>query len=127
LHSLTLETAILFIPAGIYLLLTASRFTSTSGGYDPYIYILLASLGVATSVPLLLFGAAARRIDLTMMGILQYVAPTCQFLLGVLVYGEPFTVERLIGFCFIWAALILFGVEGMLQHRKLRLAAETAG
>jgi chloramphenicol-sensitive protein RarD len=126
LHSLTLETAILFIPAGIYLLLTSSRLTGASGGYPPYIYVLLAGLGVATSVPLLMFGAAARRIDLSLMGILQYVAPTCQFLLGVLVYGEAFTMERLVGFSFIWAALILFWVEGMLQHRKLKLAAETA-
>ena len=126
LHSLTLETGILLIPAGMYLLLTASRFTGTSGEYSPYIYVLLAGLGIGTSVPLLLFGAAARRIELTMMGILQYVAPTCQFLLGVLVYGEPFTLERLVGFSFIWAALILFWVEGFLNHHKLKLASQAS-
>lgn len=126
LHSLTLETGILLIPAGMYLLLTTSRLTSTSGEYSPNIYILLAGLGIGTSVPLLLFGAAARRIDLTMMGILQYIAPTCQFLLGVLVYGEPFTRARLVGFSFIWAALFLFGLEGLLHRHKLKLAAQAS-
>jgi chloramphenicol-sensitive protein RarD len=123
LHSLTIETAILFIPAGLYLLLTASRFSGTSSGYDLQTHVLLAGLGVVTAVPLLLFGAAARRIDLTVMGVLQYVAPTIQFLLGVLVYGEPLTLERLVGFSFIWAALILFWVEGAVQQRKLKLAS----
>jgi chloramphenicol-sensitive protein RarD len=123
LHSLTIETGILLIPAVIYLLLTASRITGTSGEYTPQTYLLLAGTGLITSIPLLLFGAAARRIDLALMGVLQYVAPTCQFLLGVLVYGEPFTLERLVGFSFIWAALILFWVEGAIQQRKLKLAS----
>lgn len=118
LYGLTVETGILFLPAGLYLLLAASRFGGTSGGYSPLTYILLAGAGVITSIPLLMFGAAARRIDLSLMGILQYVAPTCQFLLGVLVYGEPFTRERLVGFSFIWLALIIFWVEGTLLQRK---------
>jgi len=127
LHGLTLETGILFLPAGIYLLLAASRFTGTSGGNSLPVSILLAGAGVITSVPLLMFGAAARRIDLSLMGILQYVAPTCQFLLGVLVYGEPFTRERLVGFSFIWLALIFFWAEGTLLQRKPKQAAATSG
>jgi chloramphenicol-sensitive protein RarD len=123
LHSLTVETGILLLPAILFLLLTASRFTGTSGEYSSMTYILLAGTGVATSVPLLLFGAAARRIDLSLMGILQYIAPTCQLFLGVLIYGEPFTHAKLVGFSFVWAALILFWVEGFLQHRRMRLAA----
>jgi chloramphenicol-sensitive protein RarD len=126
LHSLTIETGILLIPAALYLLLFSSRLTGTSGGYDPQTYILLAGTGVITSVPLLLFGAAARRIDLTLLGVLQYVAPTCQFLLGVLVYDEPFTQARLVGFSFIWAALILFWAEGAIQQRKLKLSSASS-
>lgn len=123
LHSLTIETGILVIPAALYLLMFSSRLTGTSGGYDLQTYILLAGTGLITSVPLLLFGAAARRIDLTLLGVLQYVAPTCQFLLGVLVYDEPFTRARLVGFSFIWVALILFWAEGAIQQRKLRLSS----
>jgi chloramphenicol-sensitive protein RarD len=70
-----------------------------------------------TTIPLLMFATAARRIPLSLMGILQYIAPTLQFLLGVLVYGEPFTHTRLIGFGIVWIALILFGVEGYLASR----------
>lgn len=118
LYGLTVETGILFVPAGLYLLLAASRFSGTAEGYSPLVYLLLAGSGVITSVPLLMFGAAARRIDLSVMGILQYVAPTCQFLLGVVIYKEPFTTARLVGFSFIWLALILFWVEGALLQRK---------
>lgn len=123
LYGLTVETGILFVPAGLYLLLAASRFSGTAGEYSPVVHILLAGSGVITSVPLLMFGAAARRIDLSLMGVLQYVAPTCQFLLGVLIYKEPFTTARLVGFSFIWLALILFWVEGALFQRKLKLAS----
>jgi chloramphenicol-sensitive protein RarD len=123
LHSLTIETGILILPAVLYLLFAASRFSGATGGYDLPTHILLAGTGLVTAVPLLLFGAAARRIDLTLMGVLQYLAPTIQFLLGVLVYGEPFTTIRLVGFSFIWLALILFWVEGAIQQRKLKMAS----
>jgi len=123
LHGLTLETGILFTPATLYLLLAANR--STTGGHTPLTLLLLVGIGVVTAVPLLMFGVAARSIDLSLLGILQYVAPTCQVLLGVLVFGEPFTSVRLVGFSLIWAALIFFWVEGALHQRKVVHAAST--
>lgn len=118
-YGLTLETGLLFIPALIYLAIVQIQGTSAIGHSDFQTHILLLGAGLVTSVPLLLFGAAARSIPLTMLGILQYVAPTAQFLIGILVYHEPFTKDRLIGFALIWVALALFWTEGMQQRRKL--------
>jgi chloramphenicol-sensitive protein RarD len=80
--------------------------------------LLLALAGVITALPLLLFGLAARSIPLTLLGILQYIAPTVQFLLGIFLYQEPFTVTRLVGFSIIWMALLIFTVEGLYERRK---------
>jgi chloramphenicol-sensitive protein RarD len=74
---------------------------------------LLAAAGPITAIPLLLFAAGARRIPLSVLGILQYLAPTLQLRLGVLLYNEPFGGDRLIGFAAIWAALIVYSVEGL--------------
>jgi chloramphenicol-sensitive protein RarD len=65
-----------------------------------------------------MFAAATQRITLFLIGVLQYIAPTMYFLIGVLVYGEQLTAERLIGFAIIWVALILFAVEGYFSHRN---------
>ena len=73
--------------------------------------------GVVTTIPLLMFASAARQIPLSMVGILQYIAPTIQFLLGVLVYKEPFDQTRLIGFGIVWIALVIFWVENYQAHR----------
>jgi len=83
--------------------------------------MLLVLTGPVTAVPLLMFGAAARRINLSMLGLLQYIAPTLQFLIGVWVYHEPFTAANLVGFCIIWMALILLWVEGYSQYRRIRV------
>ena len=87
--------------------------------------VLLVFTGVVTALPLLLFGFAARRIHLSTLGILQYIAPTCQFLLGVLVYNEPFTRSQLVGFGVIWVALLIYSAESMLERRKA-MASSTA-
>ena len=79
--------------------------------------ILLIGTGVVTSIPLLLFASAVRQIPLTMIGILQYIAPTLQFLIGVFLYHEPFDQSRLIGFSLVWLALIIFWVENYLANR----------
>jgi chloramphenicol-sensitive protein RarD len=71
-----------------------------------------------TVLPLLLFSMAARRIPLSLIGILQYIGPTLQFLLGVLVYHEPFSAQKLIGFGIVWLALLLFVLEGILSRRN---------
>jgi chloramphenicol-sensitive protein RarD len=117
LHGVTLETMILFIPAVLYLVYVQSTGQGAFGHSGTAADLLLAGAGVITAVPLLLFAAATQRITLFMVGVLQYIAPTMYFLIGVLVYHEPLTAERLIGFCMIWLALVFFAVEGYLSHR----------
>jgi chloramphenicol-sensitive protein RarD len=126
LRGLAIETAILVLPAMVYL---AGAELNGSGYFTNYGLqqdALLAFAGVITSIPLLLFGTAARSIPLSMVGLLQYIAPTCQFLLGVLVYREPFTASRLIGFAIIWAALAIFWGEGFITSRRNSAAVKPA-
>ena len=117
LHGLTLETGILFLPA--LGLLLYSEFTGTGAFLHSatLMDLMLVGAGLVTVAPLLFFASAVKRIPLTMIGVLQYVNPTMQFLLGVLIYKEPFDHHRLIGFGVVWVALILFGVEGFLTKR----------
>jgi len=84
---------------------------------------LLALSGLVTAIPLLLFGAAASRVPLTTLGILQYLAPTLQFLLGVTLFDEPMPPVKLLGFALVWVALALFTSDIVRHHRRqLRLA-----
>ncbi|MBN2147418.1 MAG: EamA family transporter RarD [Anaerolineales bacterium] len=117
-HSLTLETIVMFLPAFGYLIyrqivgvgaFAHQGFATTS---------LLALAGLVTSIPLLLFGMAARRIPLSMIGFLQYIAPTLQFLIGIFIFNEPFPPARLVGFAIIWAALAVYSAEGLWNGRK---------
>jgi EamA domain-containing membrane protein RarD len=73
--------------------------------------------GIATAVPLLLFAAAARRIPLSTVGLLQYVTPLMQLALGVFVFHEPMPPARLVGFAIVWAALVVFTVDGLRAAR----------
>ena len=82
----------------------------------------LLAAGPITAVPLLLFAAGARRIPLSTMGLLQYISPTLQLLCGVWLFGEQLQPARLAGFVLIWAALVLFAVEGAWQRRRSVLA-----
>jgi len=117
LHGLTLETGLLLLPALIYLLYADATgngaFLHSGAGLD----LLLVGAGLVTAVPLLLFASAAQRIPLALLGVLQYIAPTLQFLLGVLVYKEAFSHTQLIGYGLVWIALLIFGIEGFLAHR----------
>jgi chloramphenicol-sensitive protein RarD len=117
LHGLTLETGILLLPVLVYLVYAGSSGQGAfrHGGIQSD--LLLVGAGLVTTGPLWLFASAVQRIPLTAVGILQYIAPTIQFLIGVLVYREPFTGAQFIGFGLVWVALILFGVEGYLNHR----------
>ncbi len=114
---LTLETGLLLVPAMLYL------FYTERTGQGAFLHLgtatdaLLVGAGLVTTVPLVMFAAAAQRIPLSLVGILQYIAPTLQFLVGVLLYQEPFTSSQFIGFGIVWAALIVFGIEGALAHR----------
>ena len=84
--------------------------------------LLLAS-GPITAIPLLLFAAGARRLPLAVLGLLQYIAPTGQLLIGVWVFHESFSQERMLGFLVIWTALALYAAEGLWNSRRARLAA----
>ncbi|MCA9919144.1 MAG: EamA family transporter RarD [Anaerolineales bacterium] len=117
LEGLSLETALMFFPAFGYLVYLEWTGTAAFGHIDIFTTGLLAFAGVATAVPLLLFAAGARRIKLATVGILQYIAPTFQFLIGVLIYHEPFTTDRLIGFSIIWLALLLYSGENIWFNR----------
>jgi len=117
LYGLTLETALVFPMALIYLAFVESRGTGAFLHQGALTDIFLISTGVVTSIPLLMFASAARQIPLTMIGLLQYIAPTLQFLIGVFLYHEPFDQSRLVGFSLVWLALILFWVENYLSNR----------
>lgn len=116
-HGLTLETGIVFPLALIYLALAQSNGTGAFLHEGLRVDLLLIGAGVVTTIPLLMFASAAKQIPLNMVGILQYLAPTIQFLIGVFVYHEPFDTTRLIGFSIVWLALIIFWVENFMAKR----------
>jgi chloramphenicol-sensitive protein RarD len=80
--------------------------------------VLVALAGVVTAVPLIAFVAAARRLTLVALGFFQYLAPTCQLLLAVLAFGEPFGPLRLLAFCGIWLALAIASVDALRAARR---------
>ena len=127
LEGLALEMTILFLPALAYLVYVELTGSASFGHTGAATSVLLAIAGVATAVPLLLFASAARQVTLATVGVLQYVAPTLQFLLGVLAYGEPFTYASLAGFSVIWIALLIYSIEGIVERRKRVLLAGRSG
>lgn len=126
-ESLTVETAVLFLPAlGVILALQASG-EATFGSAGALHVVLLVGTGVATAVPLLCFGAAANRVPLSTVGLLQYIAPVMQFILGIAVFREPMPLSRLAGFVLVWTALVLLTYDMLRnRHRAARLAAVPA-
>ena len=123
-ESLTLETVVLVPVALGYLVWLGATGRSTFGGEGAGHAALLASTGLVTAVPLICFGAAATRVSMTTIGLLQYLAPTLQFVLGLVVFGEQMTPVKWAGFGLVWIALAVFTVEA-LRHRRsqLQLAA----
>ena len=117
LYGLTIETAILFVPALIYLIAMEANSTAAFLHTGISSDLLMIGAGVVTTIPLLMFASAAKSIPLWVVGLLQYIAPTIQFLLGVFLYKEPFSQYQLIGFGIVWAALIFFVVENYLANR----------
>lgn len=108
--SLLGETSLIAIPALIYMVVFHTP-TGPAFGSSPTVSIFLAGAGVVTVVPLLLFGGAAKRIPLSMVGLLQYITPTLQLFLGVVVYGETLSSEKLVGFIAVWIALGLYSAD----------------
>lgn len=123
MEGLSVETALLSLPALAYLLALEATGQGSFGHAGATTSLLLAFTGVVTAVPLLLFAWAARNTTLATVGILQYIAPTFQFLLGLLVYHEPFSPARLLGFGGVWLALVIYTGEALMQERHRRAAA----
>jgi chloramphenicol-sensitive protein RarD len=111
LPGLTLETGLLFVPAVAFLVAAEVRGDGAFGHAGTLPTILMAGAGVVTTVPLLMFAMAVRHVPLSVIGILQFIAPTIQFFLGVFVYREPFSRGQLIGFGLVWTALAVFAIE----------------
>ena len=118
LIGLTVETLLLAPFAVGFLLWQHHTGAGALGRVDALTQVLVLSAGVITAVPLLLFAFGARRIRLSTMGLLQYLAPTVQFVLGVWVYHEPFSRERIAGFALIWLGLALYTADNLWAQRK---------
>jgi chloramphenicol-sensitive protein RarD len=114
LEGLTMETALIAPFAAAFLLFTGVSGTSTSVTQSA----LLLGAGAVTAIPLLLFSVGVRSIPMTTLGLLQYIAPTLQFIIGALIYHEPFDATRAIGFGAVWLALAVYTIEGLAMRRK---------
>jgi chloramphenicol-sensitive protein RarD len=125
-ESLTVETLVLIVPAVGYLWWADVAGDGTFGRLSTTHSLLLAGAGVVTVLPLLAFSAAATSIPLSMLGLLQYIGPSLQFMIGVLVYDEPMPPTRLAGFAMVWVSLALFTAEG-LRHRRAVAAVSSGG
>jgi chloramphenicol-sensitive protein RarD len=113
LEGLALETLVLFPFALSYLVWLTVTSHNTFAAAPASSQWLLVAAGPITAIPLLLFAAGARRIPMSMLGLMQYISPTLQLLLGVWLYHEPFGGTRLVGFVFIWTALLVYSAEGL--------------
>ena len=111
LYGLSLETVILFLPGLAVLIAVGASGTGAFGSLSRAQDGLMILSGVVTVIPLLLFATATRSVPLSTIGLLQYIAPTTQLLLGVFLYHEPFSQSRLIGFSIIWVGLLLLSGE----------------
>jgi chloramphenicol-sensitive protein RarD len=122
MEGLTLETTLLFPLAALYLgwLLVQGQSGFVTGSALDRILLLMS--GPLTTGPLILFAAGARRIPLSLMGLLQYVAPSTQLLLAVLLWHEPFGHEKAFGFALIWLGLAVYSAESLWTAQVLRLA-----
>ncbi|MFB7914077.1 EamA family transporter RarD [Streptomyces sp. NPDC056061] len=125
LESLAAETAVLFLPALGYLLWLGAQGTSTFGSEGTGHAALLAATGVVTAVPLILFGAAAIRVPLSTLGLLQYLAPVFQFVLGIVYFHEEMPPERWAGFALVWLALTLLTWDAFRAARSTRAQMRT--
>jgi chloramphenicol-sensitive protein RarD len=119
LEGMTVESLVLAVPSAIYLIVLGSLGLQTFSGFGGWHVFVIIITGPATAIPLILFSAAARRIPLSWVGMLQYLTPTIQFTLGVTVLGEMMSTTRWIGFFVIWIAVILLCTD-MIRHSRRR-------
>lgn len=127
LEGLSMEVAVLAPVASVALVVLTGRGGGAAAVSAPWGWVWVVGTGVMTAVPLLLFADAARRIDLWLVGVLQYVTPTLLFLLGVVVYGEPWRGGQVFGYAVIWLGLGAFGVEGVTAAHRARAVDRPAG
>ncbi len=123
LEGLALETALMFPLALAYLAWGATHHDSVFASGSTSMRWLLVAAGPVTTIPLLFFGAGARRIPLSLLGVIQYVTPTLLLGLGVLFYHEPFDGSRAVGFGLVWVGIALFVLDGALRLRRTAAAA----
>jgi chloramphenicol-sensitive protein RarD len=122
-NGLTIEVSVLLIPT-FFLFVYLNRTTTLSlPDLSLEMHALLSITGLMTVIPLTVFVYGARKIPYSTLGFIQYIAPTLQFLLGVFVYNEAFNLDKLIGFSFIWLALILYSLENLNFIRRNRISA----
>jgi chloramphenicol-sensitive protein RarD len=122
-EGLTLELGVMFVPAAAFLLVRAWDGTGAFGRTGTTVDLMLLGAGVMTAIPLALFAYGARRVTMTTLGILQYISPSCQFVIGILLFGEAFTPARWVGFSCIWVALAIYTAESLLARRRQAQAA----
>jgi len=125
LFGLTFETAIAFPFALTYLIFVTTQGTGSFPQGNAANDLLLVATGIITSVPLLLFAYAVRNIPLSTVGILQYIAPSIQFLIGVVVYREDFGKSDMIGFGLVWTALLIFSIESAGNRSRIKAECKT--
>lgn len=118
---LLLETSVLLIPAVLWLW-GLDSVTGNLSANSTSLNLLLLAAGLITTIPLLLFAGAARRLQLSTLGFFQYLAPSLALLLGVLVYEEAFTTDKAITFALIWIALVVYSLDGIRQRRRIKHA-----
>ena len=119
-ESITFETLVLAPIAAAYVAWLMATGQSNFGTHGVSHALLFTTTGIVTAVPLMLFGAAAIRVSMVSLGLLQYLAPTIQFALGILVFHEDMPASRWVGFGLVWLALVLFTIETV-NHRRLQL------
>ena len=127
MHSLSVETAVL-APASLAAMVWigvdgTATFTDLGVGHA----LLLASTGIVTAIPLLLFASSARRVPLSTIGLLQYLTPTLQLVIGVTVLGEPMPLVRWIGFGLVWLALVVLTIDMLRAGRRRLTETSPAG
>jgi chloramphenicol-sensitive protein RarD len=124
IEGLGVETVIVVPVALGYLLLLAGNGEAQAGSGGVWHFLLLTTCGAVTALPLLCFGAAATKVPLTTLGLLQYLTPTLHFLTGIFVRHEPMSTGRWIGFAVIWLALVLFTVDSVRRRQVDRAQVE---
>jgi chloramphenicol-sensitive protein RarD len=124
-ESMAVETGVLFVPALVAIGVIAGQGDLVFGTRTPTSF-LLAGTGLITVIPLLFFAAGTRRLPLSVIGLLQYLAPVLQFAVGVGIRHEKVPATELVGFCLVWVALIVLSVDGVRHKRSSRPPAPAA-